>query len=75
MKLIDQIVERMKPEDILTLRVSDEEDERLQYLMERNNEGELTDSERDELNYFAEMDRLVSLLKAKALVVLKNQPS
>lgn len=45
-------------------------DERLQDLMDRNNEGKLSLSERQELEAFVTMSESLSLLRAKALQCL-----
>ena len=49
-------------------------DQRLQYLMERNNDGLLTDGERAELEALAELSERISLVRAEALRMLGKQP-
>lgn len=46
--------------------------ERLDELLDKNSEGELGYTEREELNEFLNIDRLFSLLKTKMKLKLKN---
>ena len=48
-------------------------DERLQALMDRNNEGQLTAAERAELEALVEMSERLSLVRAEALQLLEKQ--
>ncbi len=70
---LDYLVEKATPQEILAFSLSPEEQEHATELLERQNAGKLTPEEALELNRMAELDRLVSLLKAKALVALKRQ--
>jgi hypothetical protein len=47
---------------------------RMQALMDRNNEGELTREERKELETLVEMSETFSLLRAKAMDFLRRRP-
>jgi len=47
---------------------------RLQELMDRNNEGELADSEREELESLVELSESLSIVRAEALHLLGRQP-
>ncbi len=49
-------------------------DERLQVLMDRNNEGLLTDTERTDLEALVEMSERLSLVRAEALHLLAQKP-
>jgi hypothetical protein len=49
-------------------------DRRLQELMDRNNEGLLTDAEREELESLVEWSESVSLLRAEAFRLLGKRP-
>jgi hypothetical protein len=42
--------------------------------MDRNNEGHLTEGEHEELEALAELSERLSLVRAKALQVLREQP-
>jgi len=56
------------------LRLPPQADRRLQTLMDRNNDGLLSDSERTELEALAEWSESVSLLRAEALQLLGRSP-
>jgi hypothetical protein len=49
-------------------------DRRLQELMERNNEGLLKESEREELEALVELSEELALVRAEALQILGRQP-
>ena len=49
-------------------------DRRLQELMDRNNEGLLLESEREELEALAELSERLSLLRGAALQILGKRP-
>jgi hypothetical protein len=48
-------------------------DNRLQNLMDRNNEGLLTDSERDELEALVELSQTLSLVRSEAWQLLGRE--
>jgi hypothetical protein len=49
-------------------------DRRLQELMDRNNEGLLQESEREELESLVELSEQLSLVRGSALQILGKQP-
>ena len=49
-------------------------DERMQRLMDFNNDGELSDAEREELAALADLGTAISLLKAHAMRLLGRKP-
>jgi hypothetical protein len=49
-------------------------DHRLQRLMDRNNEGLLDPSEREELEALVELSERLSLIRGEALQILGKQP-
>lgn len=57
------------------LRLPPQADQRLQELMDRNTNGLLTDTEREELEALAEVSETISLLRAKAFVFLGRKPT
>ena len=61
-------------ESVSELRLTDEEDQRLQELMDANNEGRLTESERSELERLAGWSEKLSLIRAGALQILGRSP-
>jgi hypothetical protein len=56
------------------LRLPSKTDVRLQHLMDRNNEGELTPPEREELESLVELSERLSLVRAEALQLLGREP-
>lgn len=69
---VEYLLEKMTPEEILAYQASDAEQERGEELTEKNKEGTLTPEERAELKKMMELELLVGLLKARAMVALKN---
>jgi len=57
-------------ESVGRLRFPDRTERRMQVLMDRNNDGQLTDNERDELESLVEMSESLSLVRAEALRLL-----
>ena len=57
-----------------SLRLPAQADMRLQDLMDRNNEGKLTDQERADLAALAELSEQLSLVRAEALHLLGRKP-
>ena len=56
------------------LRFPPKADHRLQELMERNNEGLLQESEKEELEALVELSEKLSLVRSEALEILGKQP-
>ena len=61
-------------ESITMLRLPKHADQRLQELMDRNNEGELSEQERADLAALAELSERLSLVRAEALHLLGRKP-
>ena len=57
-------------ETVGDLRLPDRANQRLQELMDRNNEGLLTDVEREELESLVELSEYLAPVRAKALHLL-----
>ena len=60
-------------EAVGNLRFPAKADDRLQHLMDRNNEGCLTAGERDELEALVELSQTLSLVRAEAWRILGRQ--
>ncbi len=71
-EFLDFLVEKVTPEEILAFTVSEAGQQRAEELTERNKMGSLTSEEMVELEQMRQFNRLVSLLKAKALKALKK---
>ena len=61
-------------ESVGNLRFPSKADRRLQALMDRNNEGLLTEGEREELEALVELSERLSLVLVEALQILRRQP-
>lgn len=61
-------------ETVADFRFPDATAQRLQDLMDRNNEGVLDEDERRELESLAEMSEAISLVRAKAMLYLGRKP-
>ena len=62
-------------ESVSRLRLSPRSDLRLQVLMQRNSQGQLTADERAELESLVEMSESLSLVRAEALRLLGRKPA
>jgi hypothetical protein len=61
-------------ETVASLKLPPQADNRLQALMDRNNNGQLTPVEREELQELVEWSEDISLLRARALRLLGRTP-
>jgi len=61
-------------ESVGNLRFPSKANHRLQELMDRNNEGLLQESEREELEASVELSQQLSLVRGEALQILGKQP-
>ena len=59
-------------ESVANLRFSKKADELLQTLMDQNMEGNLNESQRDDLEGLAELSEQLSLVRTEALRILKK---
>lgn len=57
---------------ILQFRFSDQQNNRMRALADRNNRGELTGDEREEMERFRRVGNFLALLQAKARLSLKR---
>jgi hypothetical protein len=60
-------------EAVSSVRLPPKMDRRLQELMDRNNEGLLTEGERADLEALVELSESLSLLRAEALQLLRRK--
>ena len=70
--MLDFLVEKATPEEILAFKVSDAEQERASELLDKQNEGTLTPDEEAELEVIRQLDLLYMALRAKALRALRK---
>ncbi|MGZ8843901.1 MAG: hypothetical protein ACXW18_09585 [Pyrinomonadaceae bacterium] len=74
-KTYDEIVDlfaRTSSAEVLSFRPSVESQERVRDLLERNESGELTESEASELGRFGEFEHLMQLVKARAQLYMES---
>ena len=71
-RFLDQVVAQMTPDQILAYQLPDDEQERVDALLDRNNEGELTATEQIELQDLLQFERLMGRLKARAATLLSQ---
>ena len=70
-ELIDYLIGKATPEEILAFKVSEQAQARAEELLDKNNAGTLTPEERMELEQILHFDGKVSILKAEAAAALK----
>lgn len=66
-EFLEFLIERVSPEVLVAYEASEAANTRVQDLLMRQSEGILTAEERDELRQVEEVERLMMLLKARAL--------
>ena len=66
-EFLDFLIEKASPEQILAFKASPEAREQAQLFLERNSAGTLTPDEQQTLEQMAQFERMMALLKAKAL--------
>lgn len=71
-EITDFLATNPTPEEIIEYRLPDDLQVRAHDLLERNGEGELTIPEHDEMIDFVRIDQMMSLLKIKMRIKLKN---
>ena len=69
---LDFLVEKATPREILAFTVPELEAKRAIALLDKQDAGTLTPEEAGELDQMQRVDRLISALKAKALVASKH---
>jgi hypothetical protein len=72
-EITDFLATNPTPEEILAYRLPAALEARAHELLERNGEGELLDEETQELHAFMQAEQMMSLLKAKTRLKLKNR--
>ena len=72
-EVLDFLLSRPTPEQIVALHASDAAQERLRYLLDGNRNNVLNDSERAELEAYVQLDNIVMRLKARARLKLTEQ--
>jgi hypothetical protein len=71
-EVIEYMISHMSPEDILAFKVSDSLQQRIEELLDKNNSGALSTSEKRELDDIAEFNRLMVVVFARAAAAQKQ---
>jgi len=72
-EVLDFLLTRPTPHDILTFKVSDAAQARLWLLLDKNREAALSATEEAELDIYEQLEQLMILLKAKAYTLASRQ--
>ncbi len=70
-EVLDFLITRPTPEEIVAFKVSAEAQERLRTLLDKNREGRLTEIEAAELDLYEQLEHMMILLKAKAHALIR----
>jgi hypothetical protein len=71
--MVERLSDSPSAEEIATMRVSEEAQERMEDLLEKNREGTLTDEDRREWEEFERMECLVRMAKVSAVAKLQTR--
>ncbi len=69
-EFLDYLIEKASSAEILAFQASEAAQDYAEELLELNNEGTLTPEEKYQLNQMLQFERMMSVLKAKALAAL-----
>lgn len=69
-EVLDFLITQPTPLEIWNFKVSETAQQRLGELLDRNREGDLNETETDELDSYEELDRLMQMLKIRAYSTL-----
>lgn len=73
LEILDFLATRPTCEQLLTFKVSEQSQRRLQTLLQKNRDRSLNPSETAEINVHEQLDALMSLLKVRAYAETKNK--
>jgi hypothetical protein len=71
-EFLDYLIEKASPQEILAFKASDAAQDYARTLIERNSAGTITPSERIQLEQMLQFERMMSVLKAKAIAILEK---
>jgi hypothetical protein len=72
-EIIDFLARGASPAEVLAFRPSEEVQERLRFLLERNSADELSEEEAAELEIFGEVEHVMQLVKIRAREYLNTK--
>lgn len=67
---VAEFIASLDPEKLLTLKPSAKVQKRLNELIAKNKDGEISREERSELERYLSLEQLISLAKARAIYIL-----
>ena len=73
MELVDFVAGGSTPEDVIAFRPSAEAQERLEQLIEREQQSQLSTEQAMELSHFLELEHILRMAKAKARLILATR--
>ncbi|MEM9008066.1 MAG: hypothetical protein AAGE59_31725 [Cyanobacteria bacterium P01_F01_bin.86] len=71
-EVLDFLIGRPTSKQIISFRVSNQSQARLQSLLQKKRDAALSPEEKSELTLYGQLDTLIGLLKAKALTTLQS---
>ena len=72
-EIVDLFAKGTPPARILAFRPSGQAKQRVRYLLERNQAGDITEEEASELDRFGQLEHLVQLVKARAHMYVEDE--
>ncbi len=71
-EVLDFLVTRPTPQEIIAFKVSAEAQERIRTLLDKNRDGRLTETETAELDLYEQLEPMMIFLKAKAHALIES---
>ncbi|MCA9896162.1 MAG: hypothetical protein KC615_24425 [Anaerolineae bacterium] len=71
-EVLDFLLSKPTPQDVIDLRPSDQAQERLRYLLDTNRSDSLSDAEKAELDRYLQLEHFVRQLKIRAQEMLSE---
>lgn len=72
-EIIDFIAAGTTPQNVVDFRPSEAAQERVENLLEREKDGEISSAEKSELDHYLQIEHLMRLAKARARDFLPNE--
>jgi hypothetical protein len=73
-EILDFLIDQPTSAQIINFKVSEASQSRLQTLLQKNREADLTAAETAEINLYEQLDTLISFLKIRAYAALQATP-
>lgn len=71
-ELLDYLIEKATPQEVLAFHPSEKAQQRASDLLDKNNDGTISSTELLELEQLRQYDAMLSKLKLKAEIALRN---